>query len=191
MYSQELNIIDNTVPYSFIGEVARGQRFEKALPNGLVFNLIPEEYAYVGWMGWNIEIRPLSESSQNYAGIATVPFRGTNALQILGWHFRNIDNTGPNDGSVNAPQEERRFRFVLHEVDYQVASEAVECIMWPPLCEEMDVQAAIDLHQSVPVATGTLWVTRLELGNLEPGEQAWIEYMEFEVKLDLPAGWEK
>ena len=191
LYSRESNIIENTVPYSFTGEIVRGQKFEKALPNGLVFNLIPEEYAEVGWMGWVIHIGPASESSQNYAGIATPPFRGMNTLQILGWHFRNEDNTGPNDGSVNAPQEERGFNFVLHEVDYQVASEAVECIMWPSLCEDMDVQAAIDLHQSVPMTGGTLWVTELEIGNLKPGEQAWIEYMEFEVELDLPADWAK
>ena len=190
LYSKELNIVENTVPYSFTGEVARGQKFEKVLPNGLVFNLIPTEYANMGWMGWDIHIGPALESAQNYAGIATLPFRGTNTLHILGWHFRNADNTGPNDGSVNAPQEKRGFNFVLREADYEIASEAVECIMWPPLCEDMDMQTAIDLHQSVPTMGGILWVTELELGNLISGEQAWIEYMEFEVELNLPADWE-
>jgi hypothetical protein len=190
-YSQELNIIENTVPYSFTGDVVRGEKFEKALPNGLVFNLLPTKSAEEGWMGWVIHIGPASESSHNYTGVVTPPFRGINTLQILGWHFRNADNTGPNDGSVNAPQEERAFYFVLHEEDYQVASEALECIMWPPLCEDMDEQEAFDLHRNVPKTGGTLLVTQLELGNLKPEEQAWIEYMEFEVELDLPADWVK
>ncbi len=184
-YAQESNIIENTDPYFFKGEIVRGEKFEKVLPNGLVFALLPEEYVETGWMGWTVHIGPSSDSSQNYAGIATPPFRGTNTLQILGWHFRNVDNTGPNDGSVNAPQEERGFGFVLREEDYQIASDAVECIMWPSLCEDMDVQAAIDLHQSVSMGTGTLQITSLELGNLKQGEQAWIEYMEFEVEIDL------
>lgn len=34
-----------------------------------------------------------------------------NPLNIAGWHFRNKDNLAPNNGSVNAPQQVRRFRF--------------------------------------------------------------------------------
>jgi hypothetical protein len=35
----------------------------------------------------------------------------TNPLTIAGWHFRNLDNSGPNTGDVNAPQHQRRFAF--------------------------------------------------------------------------------
>src|SRR5437773_11425454 len=34
-----------------------------------------------------------------------------NPRYIQGWNFRIENNTGPNDGSVNAPQEEREFVF--------------------------------------------------------------------------------
>ena len=34
-----------------------------------------------------------------------------NPRYVEGWHFRNASNTGPNDGSVNAPQETREFIF--------------------------------------------------------------------------------
>ena len=34
-----------------------------------------------------------------------------NAREIEGWHFRNGDNTAPNDASVNALQELREFIF--------------------------------------------------------------------------------
>jgi len=35
----------------------------------------------------------------------------TNPVNIAGWHFRNLNNTGPNTGDVNAPQTLRRFTF--------------------------------------------------------------------------------
>jgi hypothetical protein len=189
--SHKLDFSERTVLYSFIGEVLRGEKFEKALPNDLGFILEPTPYAEEGWVGWTVFVGPASEPFNNYAGIATPPFRGLNGLEILGWHFRNADNTAPNDGSVNAPQEERLFSFVLNDTDYQIASETVECIMWPPLCENMDISEAIDLHQSVPKASGRLLVTQLALGNLKPGKRAWIENMEFKVELELPASWNK
>lgn len=184
--SQEFVATKNPVPYSFTGQVSRGEKFEKTLPGNLVFALLPTTYAEIGWVGWNIHLGSSSESSHNYAGVVTLPLRGTNDLQIIGWHFRNEDNTGPNDGSIYAPQEERFFSYILNEENYQIASDAVECIMWPLLCEEMDTHEAIDLHQSVPTMGGRLLITNLELGNLEPGRQPWIEYMEFEVELNLP-----
>lgn len=35
----------------------------------------------------------------------------TNPVNIAGWHFRNLANTGPNTGDVNAPQHRRRFTY--------------------------------------------------------------------------------
>lgn len=149
----------------------------------LVFSLIPTEYAELGWMGWIIQIAPPAEPDHNYTSIVTPPFRGVNALQIIGWHFRNSDNTGANDGSVNAPQEERNFLFVTNEEDYQTAFAAVDCVLHPSQCEDMDDQEAFAIHESVPKSEGTLLITELELGNLVPEQQAWIEHMAFEVEI--------
>ncbi len=173
---------DNST-YSFTGSVNRGERFEHVLPNGLIFSLIPTEYAELGWMGWNIQIGPATEPDHNYAGVVTPPFRGVNNLQIIGWHFRNADNTGPNDGSVNASQEERTFLFVTSEEDYQVALDALQCLMWTSFCENMDEQEAFTIHDGVPKSSGSLLITELELGNLMPEQQAWIERMTFEVEI--------
>ena len=44
-----------------------------------------------------------------------------NPQYLDGWHFRNAANTGPNDGSVNAPQTRREFFFspeVGRSLDY-------------------------------------------------------------------------
>ncbi len=173
---------DNST-YSFTGSVNRGERFEHVLPNGLVFSLIPTEYAELGWVGWMIQIAPPTEPDHNYAGVVTPPFRGVNALQIIGWHFRNADNTGPNEGSVNAPQEKRDFLFVTNEGDYQMAFSAVDCIMHPSQCEDMDNREAFAIHENIPKSEGTLLITELELGNLIPEQQAWIEHMAFEVEI--------
>jgi hypothetical protein len=185
--NQENDYIHHTAPYQFSGTVIRGESYEKKLNNDLKFKLIPEAYADEGWIGWFIHIGPASERSPNYAGIVTPPFRGTNTLHILGFHFRNADNTGPNDGSANYPQETRNFSFVLHEEDYQRASDVLECILWPPLCEDITPEEAIEIHRSISIKKGTLIITHLELGNLNPGERAWIEYMEFDVTLEIDA----
>lgn len=169
--------------YIFTGQVWRGQTFDKNLPQGFYFQLSPLEYAYVGWIGWQISISNKFYPDHDFASVATPPFRGMNALSIEGWHFRNKNNSAPNDGSLNAPQRVRPFHFVLNEENYQRASDLLKCILWP--CTDLDILDAIEMHQTIPIASGELTITQLELGNLVVGELAWIEYMEFEVKLEL------
>ncbi|MEM7800350.1 MAG: hypothetical protein AAF633_14235 [Chloroflexota bacterium] len=135
--------------------------------------------------GWIIHISPSATSVKNYAGVVTPPFYGTNALKIYGWHFRNANNTGPNDGSVNAPQERRVFYFVLNEKDYQTAFDALQCILRNQ-CDGTDVEAAYDLQQSLSAAGGELVIQQIKFGAFEPNEDAWIESLAFEVKLYLP-----
>ena len=74
--------------------------------------------------GWEIWIGDRSETGHNFSGVATPPFHGINARYIEGWHFRNSDNSGPNEAgekNVNAPQYERQICFFLNETDYQIA----------------------------------------------------------------------
>ena len=51
----------------------------------------------------------------------------------------------------------------------------------------MDEQEAFTIHDGVPKSSGTLLVTELELGNLIPEQQAWIEQMAFEVEIHWAA----
>jgi hypothetical protein len=92
---------------------------------------------------------------------------------VEGWHFRNADNTGPNDGSVNAPQEERGSLFspeVGRSFDYPLTG---------PEAEELARQAG----------RGMLTIRNLVFGNLVPGEKAWIESMDFTIDLEWPTSW--
>ncbi len=68
------------------------------------FTLFPSEF------GWRIGMldRDGLEIPMFAAPLRPVE---TNPLNIAGWHFRNTDNSGPNVGDVNAPQQERRFTF--------------------------------------------------------------------------------
>ena len=61
------------------------------------------------WLGLQISTtnRPAEDLSR-----LTPPWHATvNARDIEAWQFRNAENTGPNDGSVNAPGGRREFIF--------------------------------------------------------------------------------
>jgi hypothetical protein len=139
--------------------------------------------------GWTIWIGDPMQRDQNYVTAVTPPFRGINPAVIQGWHFRNKDNTGPNEpgeGNVNAPQKERRFAFVRDGAGYQAAQEALQILLWPDGRPEEDIRNAEDLLALVPRIEGVMWIEALELGNLAAGEQAHIERLAFRIRLELP-----
>jgi hypothetical protein len=139
--------------------------------------------------GWDIWIGNKQRPNNSYCGIVTPPFHGINALYIEGWHFRNSDNSGPNEAgekNVNAPQEEREFQFVTNESDYKKASEALDKIVYPYIYSEKEVDAAKKEFNEIKKGEGLLKIEKMELGNLIIGEQAWFNKMEFQVWLKLP-----
>lgn len=85
------------------GEVSGSREFREIVNEKWIFTLLKAKH------GWNIRLY-----DQNGVDLTqiTPPFRfGINHRHIFGWHFRNIDNTKGNDGSVNAPGKERKFIF--------------------------------------------------------------------------------
>lgn len=182
--------IENPVPFTFTGQVVQGETYQKEITQFLLFCLLPNYLTEA--TGWWISITANTEDGcdyqkPSYVGIVTPPFHGTNSGLIVGWHFRNEDNTGPNDGSVNAPQETRWFQFLLSEEDYQLAWQAHSC-SFRNMCDNMTPEEAKNIIWAIPKARGTLTITDLVLGNLVVGEQAWIESMSFTVELLLPQG---
>ena len=169
---------DISVPIKFEGKVSRNQVFEKEISDDLLFRLDPISE------GWQIWVGDHANTDSNFSGIATPPFHGMNARYIEGWHFRNSDNSRPNEAgekNVNAPQYERGFCFVLNEDDYQTS------YYWlnEQLLPEEEQEENKKKFELVQRKSGLLTITELELGNLEVGERAWIEHMGFEVELDL------
>lgn len=182
--------IENPVPFTFIGQVVQGETYQKEITQSLLFCLLPDSLTEA--TGWWISIMANTEDGceyqePSYVGVVTPPFHGTNSSLIEGWHFRNEDNSGPNDGSVNAPQEKRWFQFLLSEEDYQIVWQAHLC-NFRNMCDNMTSEEAENIIWAMPKAGGTLTITDLVLGNLVVGERAWIESMSFTVELLLPQG---
>jgi hypothetical protein len=151
----------------FTGTVSRGNEFSRAFGREFVLILRPTDF------GWEIAVRD-GRLTENIARL-TPPFRAVpNPRTLEGWHFRNADNSGPNDGSVNAPQKQRRFIF---------SPDVGRTISYPP--------TPVQLSQLEQEGQGELAINSLELGGLVRGKKAHIERMEFGVTLSWPSRWVK
>jgi hypothetical protein len=88
------------------GRVARGDSVAFQIAAGWILRLTPIEH------GWIIGLSAVGFGPDDNLAALTPPWHFVpNARDLEGWHFRNADNTAPNDGSVNAPGELREFIF--------------------------------------------------------------------------------
>ena len=167
----------------FSGEVSKGLKFETEIGENLFFRLNPHE------LGWMISVGSKTSAENNFCGVVTPPYRGINHIYIEGWHFRNADNTGPNEAgpkNVNAPQEIREFNFVLDDADYRKAFDALRKLLWSYSYSKREVEEARRVHEKLTKGRGTLTIRDLKLNNLEAGKQAGIDLMRFDLELVLP-----
>ncbi len=165
-------ILPNPDSFHIQGHVRRGQILRSEIGQGLVFQLLPTEN------GWRIDVNLTTSRVEPGFADVTPPWHGINDLDIEGWHFRNAGNTAPNDGSVKAPQKTREFIFALNEKDMRDTMELIQKYTSGKLLE-------IPL---VPLGRGALIIKNLELGNLVPNSQAWIESMDFTVDGQFSGG---
>jgi hypothetical protein len=86
------------------GGARAGEAFEAGFSDAYSLRLAPIEH------GWSVEIRERGRD-ENLARLTPPWHFVPNPRDLEGWHFRNADNTAPNDGSVNAPGEVREFYF--------------------------------------------------------------------------------
>ena len=164
----------------FSGAVSKGQTFEKQIGPDLYFRLVPAE------LGWTISIGNKIGVEKNFCGVVTPPYRGINTIHIEGWHFRNSDNSGPNDPgpkNVNAPQEIREFYFVLNDGDYRKAFDALQILLWPYSFSRQQIDQAQALHAKLPKGNGRLTIRDLKLHMLDAHKQAGIDAMTFDVEM--------
>ena len=170
----------NLTSYSFSGAVGRYEDFQHELPEGLLFTL---EFIDYGPEGWAVRIFDPHYPSDNFCSVVTPPYRGINALQIYAWHFFNEEGTLPNDGSVNAPGEERRFYFVTSKTDFDAAFEFLSAMLWPDNPEDQEAAAAA--HDIIHRERGVLVITEL-VPEYTEGDSVHIERLEFDVELFIP-----
>jgi len=157
----------------FRGTVKRGQSFLRGISNALTFGLDPTDWKTVRCDGWHVWIG-LSRD-ENFADLATGPLHGFSTLDICAADFRNSNNSGPNIGDVNRPGKVRQLRFVTtRSEDEQLAKLA-----------ENPASAKEGLAR-IRFNNGSLTITRLSHGHLQPGTPPTIEEMDFIVTLDIP-----
>jgi hypothetical protein len=172
----------------FSATIHGGERFERRVLGNLRFQLVPVAYATSeGDDGWAICLHG-DDSLSNYVAIATPPYHGVNASVIAAWHFRNADNTGPNRGDVNAPQEVREFQFVISAADHDRYQHALDIVLWPNGRSEAAQDSARAILDAVPVGTGRLVIRDMKLTNLGKGIVPRFETLVFEVTLEPPPG---
>jgi hypothetical protein len=87
------------------GAVKRGEPFERLIAARWILRLRPDPE------GWFLELSLKGREEEDLSRLTPPWHFVPNPREIEGWHFRNEANTGPNEGSVNAPQELREFIF--------------------------------------------------------------------------------
>ena len=87
------------------GTVKQREDFNHTTPSGWILRLAPVDH------GWLLQLAMKGRESEDLSRLTPPWHFVPNPRQLEGWHFRNADNTGPNDGSVNAPGALRDFIF--------------------------------------------------------------------------------
>lgn len=162
------------------GTVSRGESFNRELPGGLAFKLQPHRHGWIIWIG------DPAYPAESYGVVATPPYRGIHSLALWGFHFRNSDNTGPNERGpkhVSTPGKRREFRMVLNRADYRSALDAIDVLLRPLKRTREEIVKAENTLENGKFGHGVLRVKTLELGNLKAGERAWIERVTFTLDL--------
>ena len=151
---------------SEVHPVVHGENnFYQILQNGWVFGLIRSEY------GWSIRVfDAIDTRTATDLTASTPPLRGApNPRDIFGWHFRNMSNTGPNDGGVNAPRALRGF------------------VISPGLSE---VSRAADVAQTLEpdLQNGIGWLRIVDYGidNSATNQRAALKYLQFDACVTWP-----
>ena len=148
----------------FEGSVASGQPYRRDLWDGLRFELVPAE------LGWKIAIRDTTRPQEDLASLTPPWHFVPNPTQVEGWHFRNKENTGPNQGDVNAPGRTRDFIF---------SPEVGRSIQGPSASTtEEEVQRVEERGR------GVLEIEAMVLTPPAKNEQAGIQSMRFRVAIE-------
>ena len=150
------------------GELSAGDTLIQTVGSSWIFRLAPRS------TGWLLQVTVVGREAEDLSRL-TPPWHSVpNPRQIEGWHFRNSENTGPNDGSVNAPQELRDFIFspaVGRGIEYSGSATRTE-----------DVEAVRAFGR------GWLFVESYRLTPSARGDRAAFESLRFSACLTWPVG---
>lgn len=152
------------------GQIAYSEKYSEPFGPGFLFELNSIDH------GWYISIK--DERKTEDISRFTTPWYGPNPRYIEGWHFRNSDNTGPNElgeKNVNAPGILRKRIIFSPEVGRSIGGPTA--IAKPTLQE---------LQRIASFGRVKLKILNYKLGNLVPNKGARIELMKFSVDISWP-----
>lgn len=152
------------------GKIVRGSTFSRSTPSGWILRLAPIRQG----SGWLLSVGVKGRESEDLSRLTPPWHFVPNAREIEGWHFRNGGNTGPNDGSVNAPQELREFIFspqVGRGIEYTGSATSGK-----------------DVENVRSFGRGWLFIEQYTLTPARQGERAAFESLTFTACLTSPAG---
>ena len=147
----------------FEGRVVAGEKFIRSVGDRFRFVLAPIEH---GWMIQVLEATGSIDLSRLTPPYHFVP----NPRYLEGWHFRDSENTGPNEpgpNNVNAPQQIREFVFS------------------PEVADMGRQPTAAEVDRIQEFGSGQLEILDFGLRNLDHGERAMFAWLRFRVEL----GW--
>lgn len=163
------SIAGNKERISFYGEIKAGESYERHFRNNLIFRL---EAITHGWI-----IRIFENGREEDLSRLSPPLHfSPNPREIEGWHFRNSDNTGPNEAgekNVNAPGLQREFIF---------SPEVGKSIDGPQAKGNVTSENVEDIAK---YGRGTFIILEYRLSDLEPGKQAKFEWLKFKVEFEV------
>ena len=167
-------------PTRFTAELKRGERFQKLIAPNMMFTLEP----YAGNdSGWTIHLAPGSDAKSNSMdciGAVSEPLHGD----------KNREIEPPDDLSQEPVHwKPREFEFVPDLANCKTAWQLMNLVYYPSkLTDEQRAEAGEKLGK-IPTAHGKFTVLDSLLrpaGN--PNDTGSIEWLKFEVELNLPAG---
>lgn len=149
------------------GSVKQREPFDHTTPFGWILRLAPVD------RGWFLTVAMKDREAEDLARLTPPWHFVPNPRQIEGWHLRNAENTGPNDGSVNAPAELREFIFspsVGRGIEYNGSATTSD-----------------DVEKVRSFGRGWLHIASYQLTPLKRGERAAFESLTFSACLTWPA----
>ncbi|MBN2501998.1 MAG: hypothetical protein JXB38_14545 [Anaerolineales bacterium] len=160
----------------FSGQVRRGQFFKQEVIPDLVFCLRPNG------QGWTIVMTDLADDNceVNFSGLVSPPFHGVNPIFIDSLQFTDMDEESSHPDSFGT----RGFNFVFNRVDYEARHNEYYCTMNNINCPP---ETGTGERRVIPHSRGIMTITDIRVWNPVLEEEIWIDDMEFEVDIYLPA----
>ncbi len=153
------------------GHISHGEKFQKDIGHGLVFELVPDDY------GWKVVISAKIKKVNDYNFTLSTPsFHGDNPTYIQGRDFTDLVGFVP-DPLNNFTRNIRDFSFVLSSADADAMAIAIN---------NLTSGKVSDFSPDIPTGQGKLTFANTELGPIVPGQDTFIKSTDFSVDVTFP-----